>query len=179
MASRLFEKIFAPGPAKAAGARLYESAVTQARRPALYTALHAPDTVEGRFEVYSLHVSLLLLRLKGQGPAAAAVSQVLFDQFVSGLDHGLRELGVGDLTVGKKMRKLGEAFYGRVRSYDEALAALPDRVALDAVLRRTALAEDAAADSGPLGDYAAACRDALAAQATEALSDGQVSWPTP
>lgn len=177
MANTFLDRIFAPGPSKAAGARLYESAVAQSRRPALYLALGAPDTVEGRFEVYSLHVSLLLLRLKGQGAAAAAVSQVLFDHFVSGLDHGLREMGVGDLSVGKKMRKLGEAFYGRVRSYEDALAALPDPHALEAMLARTVLEGVEAADPAPLAAYAVRCRDLLAGQPTEALADGQVTWP--
>ena len=179
MANTFLDRIFAPGPAKAAGARLYESAVARSRQPALYLGLGAPDTVEGRFEIYSLHVSLLLLRLKGQGAPAAAVSQVLFDRFVSSLDHSLRELGVGDLTVGKKMRKLGEAFYGRVRSYEDALAALPDTAALEAVLTRTALDGVEGADPAPLAAYAISCRSGLAAQSTETLAGGQVTWPAP
>lgn len=177
MANTFLDRIFAPGPAKAAGARLYESAVAQSRRPGLYLELGAPDSVEGRFEVYSLHVSLILLRLKGQGASAAAASQVLFDHYISALDHSLRELGVGDLSVGKKMRKLGEAFYGRVRSYEDALAALPDRAALEAVIARTVLEGVEAADPASLAAYAIGCRDHLAGQSTDLLAQGQVTWP--
>lgn len=179
MANTFLDRIFAPGPAKAAGARLYEAAVAQSRQPDLYLRLGAPDTIEGRFEVYSLHVALLLLRLKGQGAAAAAASQVLFDQFVSNLDHGLREIGVGDLTVGKKMRKLGEAFYGRVRSYEDALAALPDDAALKALIGRTILEGVEGVDPAVLAAYAAACHDRLSTQETDALAGGAVAWPAP
>ncbi len=108
-----------PGPARTAGARLYAAVVAQARQPALYAVLGAPDTPDGRFEVYTLHVLLVLARLKGQGPRAAHASQALFDAYLSGLDHGLRELAVGDLSVGKTMRKLGEAFYGRGQGLDD------------------------------------------------------------
>ena len=179
MAISFLEKIFAPGSGKAAGARLYEAVVAQARRPGLYTDLGAPDTGEGRFEVYSLHVALLLLRLKSQGAAASAVSQVLFDRFVSGLDHGLREMGVGDLSVGKKMRKLGEAFYGRVRAYEDALAVLPERTVLDELLIRTVYAEAEAegAQAAALGDYVVACRATLLAQEIGDLVSGRVEWP--
>ena len=109
--------MFKPRPARL-GEALYEAATRQARQPAFYERLGAPDTVEGRFELYSLHVVLLLNRLKGEGDAA----QALFDTYVSALDHTLREMGVGDLTVPKKMRKLGEAFYGRAKAYQAALA---------------------------------------------------------
>jgi len=171
--------MFAPSAAKAAGARLYEAVVAQARTPALYSGLGAPDTIEGRFELYSLHVALILMRLKGQGVAATAASQALFDRYVSGLDHGLREIGVGDLSVGKKMRKLGEAFYGRVLSYEEAVGHLPDNEALAAVIQRTVLAGDETADPRPLCAYVAACRAGLAAQATDDVAAGRVAWPAP
>src|SRR5688572_19538557 len=112
----LFDRLFRPRPARAAGAALYAAVVDQARVPALYEALRVPDTVEGRFEIYSLHVVLILDRLRGQGQQAAETSQHLFDTYVKALDDALRELGVGDLSVGKKMRKLGEAFFGRAKS---------------------------------------------------------------
>jgi cytochrome b pre-mRNA-processing protein 3 len=179
MPSSFLERMFAPSAAKAAGARLYEAVVAQARMPALYSRLGAPDTIEGRFELYSLHVALILLRLKGQGAEASASSQALFDHYVSGLDHGLREMGVGDLSVGKKMRKLGEAFYGRMLSCEEAVADLPDTAALAALIRRTVLAGDDAADPQPLCAYVVACRERLAAQSTNDVAAGRVAWPAP
>jgi cytochrome b pre-mRNA-processing protein 3 len=173
----LFDRLFRRRPARAAGRSLYASVVEQARTPALYADLGAPDTVEGRFEIYTLHVVLLLDRLKRQGAAAAETAQSLFDTYVAQLDHALRELGVGDLSVGKKMRRLGEAFYGRVKSYEQAFAELPATAELEAVLGRTVYAE---ADTAPgaLAAYVLAQRDALARQPLEGLLAGRARWGT-
>jgi len=169
-------RLFSPRPAVLAGRRLYASAAAQARSPAFYAAMGAPDTVEGRFELYSLHVALLLRRLKGQGPQAAETAQGLFDAYVQALDDALREMGVGDLSMGKKMRKLGEAFYGRVKNYDEAFAALPDTGPLAAIIGRTVMAETGA-ETGPLVDYAVAAMARLQAEPLETLLQGDPSWP--
>src|SRR5687767_13690321 len=107
----MLKRLFKPRPSQLAGSALYARVVAQARTPALYADLGAPDTTEGRFELYSLHVYLLLERLKDQGPQAAETAQALFDTYLSALDNALREMGVGDLSVGNRMRKLGEAFY--------------------------------------------------------------------
>ena len=86
-------KLFKPRPAQAAGRALYARVVEQSRSPALYAELGAPDTVEGRFELYSLHVVLLLDRLRRQGEQAAEVSQSLFDTFVSSRRRGWPRVG--------------------------------------------------------------------------------------
>jgi len=172
-------RLFSPRPAVIAGRRLYAAAAAQARQPAFYVTMGAPDSVEGRFELYTLHVALVLRRLKGQGPQAAETAQGLFDTYVKALDDALREMGVGDLSMGKKMRKLGEAFYGRVKNYDEAFAALPDAAPLAAIIGRTVLMGDAAADSEPFVDYAKAAMAALDSQPLETLLQGDVSWPIP
>ena len=93
------QRLLRPGPARADGARLYAATVAQARAPALYAELGAPDTPDGRFEVYTLHVLLVLGRLKGEGPRAGAAAQALFDSYLSGLDHGLREREVAAKMV--------------------------------------------------------------------------------
>ncbi|MGA0600478.1 ubiquinol-cytochrome C chaperone family protein [Caulobacter sp. KR2-114] len=169
----LFDRLLAKGPVKTAARRLHESAVAQGRLPELYLDLGAPDTVEGRFEMLTLHVILLIDRLKDE-PDAAGVRQALFDTYVRDLDGALREMGVGDLSVGKKMRKLGEAFYGRAKAYDAAFRALPDTAPLADVASRTALG---GADGAPLAGYIRAVRETLAAQPTAALADGDVIWP--
>jgi cytochrome b pre-mRNA-processing protein 3 len=169
-------RLFSPRPAVLAGRRLYAAGVAQARLPAFYADLGAADTVEGRFEVYTLHVALLLRRLKGQGAAAAEVGQALFDAYVRGLDDALREMGVGDLSVGKKMRRLGEAFYGRIKNYDEALDALPDRAPLQAVIARTVLV-GCPDRAGPFALYAAAAARALDSQSLADLLEGAPAWP--
>lgn len=172
------ERWLRPGPARSAGARLYAATVGQARAPAIYAELGAPDTPDGRFEVYTLHVLMVLARLKGQGPRAAQVSQALFDAYLSGLDHGLRELAVGDLAVGKTMRKLGEAFYGRGQALEKALAA-PDRGELAALLTRTVRGGEAGADVAALTSYVQRAQAALGAMSTERLLEGEIDWPAP
>jgi cytochrome b pre-mRNA-processing protein 3 len=171
----MLKRLFKPRPAEAAGRALYPLAAAQARTPALYTELGAPDTPEGRFELYSLHVYLLLARLKGEGPQAAEAGQALFDAFVKGLDDALREMGVGDLSVGKKMRRLGEAWYGRVKAYEAAVAALPDRGPLEALIARTLYA-DSPTHAPAMADYVLAQRTHLAAQPIEALLEGRATW---
>lgn len=172
----ILDRLFRPRPAQEAGRTLYAAAVAEARQPRLYADLGAPDTPEGRFELYTLHVLLLIERLRGQGPAAAEVSQALFDTYISALDHGLRELGVGDTSVGKKMRRLGEAFYGRGKSYDAAIAALPDEAPLVAFLTRTAFEGAASGRPEALARELLAKRQALAAQPLESLLAGQAGW---
>jgi cytochrome b pre-mRNA-processing protein 3 len=172
----LLDRLFRPRAARAIGQALYQRVVDQSRTPALYADIGAPDTVEGRFEIYSLHIVLLLERLRGHGEHAAEVSQALFDTYVKSLDHALREMGVGDLSVGKKMRKLGEALFGRARSYETAFHALPATELLEALLIRTIFAETDAAGAPRLAAYVIAQRAHLAGQALDRLLAGEVDW---
>lgn len=172
----LLDRLFRPRPAHTAGRKLYVQAVEQARRPALYVEFGAPDTPEGRFEIYTLHVFLLLERLQAKGERAAETGQALFDAYLRGLDDALRELGVGDLSVGKKMRRLGEAFYGRVKSYQAAFATLPDAGPLEALLARTVYDGGETACAPKLARYAVAQREALAARPLEELLKGEARW---
>ncbi len=173
----MLRRWFAPRPATVTGRKLFASLSAQARNPALYREGEAPDTPEGRFEVYVMHVVLVLHRLKGQGPQAGEISQAVFDTFLHNLDEGLRDLGVGDLSVGKKMRKLGEAIYGRVKGYDVALASLPDRATLQALVGRTLFGRDDAPQAAAFARYAAVASERLAAESLEQLYQGQFQWP--
>jgi len=182
--SAFMRGLFRPRPAKLAGRTLFELAAARARTSALYLDGGVPDTVEGRFECYALHIDLVLHRLKGQGPEAAEVGQALFDKFLDNLDEGLRDMGVGDLSVGKKMRKLGEAIYGRMKGYDAALDAIvaasvgaPDLAPLAALIGRVMFNADDAPEGQPLAAYAAACARALAAQPLEEVLAGELAWP--
>jgi len=175
----LLDRWLRPGPAKEAGQRLYAATVAAARAPELYQSLGAPDTPDGRFELYTLHVLLVLERLRSQGEPGRATAQALFDAYLSGLDNGLRELAVGDLSVAKTMRKLGEAFYGRGRALDAALAELPDRGPLQALIHRTVLGGGAELDPVPLAEYVLAARQGLAATADDRVVAGDTAWPQP
>jgi cytochrome b pre-mRNA-processing protein 3 len=175
----MLKRLFRPHPTDDVGRKLYAAVVEQARTPALYETLGAPDTVEGRFEVYSLHVVLLLDRLSEPGDQAKVTAQALFDTYVQALDHTLREMGVGDLSVGKKMRKLGEAFFGRAKSYHAAFAALPDTALLQELLGRTVYDGVDASQLPALTDYVTAQREHLAAQPIAGVLQGRVDWRRP
>ena len=99
---------------------IYGMIVTRAREPLFYRDLGVPDTVNGRFDLLLMHLWLVLRRLKSVG-SGTALSQALFDHFCADMDDNLREMGVGDLAVPKRMRAFGEAFYGRTAAYDMAL----------------------------------------------------------
>lgn len=171
----VLQRLFKPRPARQMGAALFEAVTRQARQPALYVALGVPDTATGRFELYSLHVVLVLNRLKGVGELEGEVSQALFDAYVRSLDDALRDLGVGDLSVGKKMRKLGEAFYGRAKSYDSALTGSRD--GLQALVARTLYADHPEGPVGAMVGYIERAKAALATQPVEAILAADLAWP--
>lgn len=172
----MLKRLFKPRPARLAGESLYARTVVQARSPALYAELGAPDTTEGRFELYSLHVFLLLERFKGPDERATETAQALSDTYISALDNTLREMGMGDEGVSRRMRRLGEAFYGRIRSYETALAGLPDSALLEAMLARTVYADADATPAPRLAAYIVAQRSSLAAQPLDRLCAGDVDW---
>lgn len=122
----------------------YAQIVGQAREPALYTRLAVPDTPEGRLEAVMLHVFLVLRRLKAAtgGPQAAEsetarhFAQALFDLMFQDLDRNLREMGVGDTVLGKRVKRMAKGFYGRIALYEKGLAA-DDDATLAAALAET------------------------------------------
>jgi cytochrome b pre-mRNA-processing protein 3 len=103
--------------------RLYTALVAQARAPFLFTELAVPDTREGRLESLSLHAILLLRRLQAEGAEGRALAQELFDLMFADIDQHMREWGVGDLSVGKQVKRVAETFYARASALDAGLAA--------------------------------------------------------
>ncbi len=119
---RLLQRLFAGNdPATATTHGLYNAIVAQARRPEFYLGLGAPDTLEGRFDMIIIHAVLLMRRLKREDQAAHDLSQAVFDLMFADMDRNLREMGVGDLAVGKRVKKMAQAFYGRLAAYGEGL----------------------------------------------------------
>ena len=108
---------------------LYGSVVTAARQPAFYENLGVPDTPEGRFELVALHLFLALEGLRSKGTAADGLVRRTIEAFVIDMDDCMREMGVGDLTVPKKVKRAAAAFYERAASYRRALteAGSPER----------------------------------------------------
>ncbi|MGH7118744.1 MAG: ubiquinol-cytochrome C chaperone family protein [Acetobacteraceae bacterium] len=131
------------------GFALYGAVVAAARSPAFYRDLGVPDTLDGRFDLVGLYASLLILRLETDPPLGHALAQAVFDAMFSDMDVNLREMGVGDLSVGKRVKAMWTAFHGRAQAYAAALAE-PDPSRLEAALARNvwrgkAEAKDAAA----------------------------------
>lgn len=166
----MLRNLFKSRPSRKAAERLYAAAAAQARRPAFYAEMGVPDRIDARFELYTLHVLLLILRLRDEGQVGADAAQDLFDTYVSALDNTLRELGVGDVSVGRKMRRLGEALYGRMTAY-EAVIRAGDQPALAAALARNVLESDQVTPGmTTLAAYALRSRGALAGQAFDAVT---------
>lgn len=159
----MLQNLFRSRSRQRLGEPLYDLAVRQARDPAFYRVMGVADRIDARFELYTLHVLLLVMRLRDEGERGADAAQALFDTYVSALDHALRELGVGDISVGKKMRKLGEAMYGRMTAYEPALRD-GDAAALAAGLGRNVFESEDPVAGEALAAYALASRARLSDQ---------------
>ncbi|WP_274424026.1 ubiquinol-cytochrome C chaperone family protein [Chelativorans sp. YIM 93263] len=153
---------------------LYEQIVAAARRAHFYSEWKVPDTPLGRFEVLSLHLFLFLHRLRGEEGALRDIAQEVTDTFFREVDHSLRELGVGDLGVPKRMKKLARMFYGRLASYGEAVEA-GDRVALSAAVQRNIVPDRAVWDeASELAEYLLKANAELAKVGEDALLAGNL-----
>lgn len=129
--SAFLRRLFTPPPARLAAESLYTACVGQARQPWFYKDLGVPDTVDGRFDMVVLHVFLVLDRLRDAG-GDAELQRLLQECLFADMDRSLREMGVGDLSVGKRVRDMASAYYGRLHAYE---AALQDDVDADAALQ--------------------------------------------
>jgi cytochrome b pre-mRNA-processing protein 3 len=154
---------------------LHDAAVAQSRIPTFYRDWGVPDSVEGRFELLTLHIILLLERLKDE----PAIRQGLFDTYVSDLDGALREMGVGDLSVPKRMKGLGGVFYGRAKAYDDAFRSLPDKAPLIDLIGRTIPQGAMEMDTRSLAAYVTSCRERLAVESTPGIVRGDIPWVQP
>lgn len=153
---------------------IYGMIVAQARQPDFYAALKVPDTVDGRFDMVLLHL-WMVLRVLRQGPDGEGPAQKLFDRFCTDMDDNLREMGVGDLTVPKRMQKFGEAFYGRSAAYDAALKT--GGAELAASLNRNIFNEANAAGAEQLAAYVAEALARLDGVDRAAFARGDWQFP--
>ena len=154
---------------------LYGGVAAASRAPALYASLGVPDTVEGRFEALSLHVVLSLRALRDRPPPAEEVAHALAEAFFRDLDSVLRESGVGDAKVPKRMKTLAEAFYGRARTYDGCLDARTETALAEALGRNVT----GGAPAAGLARYALAADRDLRAQDLDDLLRSGPAFPEP
>lgn len=175
----MLDKLFRPSPLKLTALRVLDAVNAAARAPELFGEGRIPDSFEGRFEAVTLFATLVLDRLAGQGPRADALGQEVFNQLFKMFDTALREVGVGDLSVGKRIRRMAEAFYGRVAAYRAALEQADD-AGLDDAVRRNVLSLQPAdpAFAAALVAHARAAHGALAGQALDDLLAGDVNLPS-
>lgn len=162
------------------------AALTQAgRHPVFYAEMGVPDTVMGRFEMISAHMVLFFRRTGRGGADLRALAQDVVDAFFEDLDHSIREIGIGDMGVPKRMKKLARMFYGRYEAYDAAIEA-GDRAALAVALGRNIhpgasaeAGEERAAGLDRLADHVFAVDAAFAAQDERDLMAGRLAVPAP
>ena len=155
--------------------KLYHSIQNQSLRPDFYYDGGARDNFSGRFEMTSLHAALAFRRLRTAGSAGKAMAQDCFDALFDGFDEALRDIGTGDLSVGKKIRMMGEAFYGRAKAYDEALSPdAPESLLTEAIMRNLGVAE---AEAPRFARYVRSVEDTLKRHQDDQLLQGEVNWP--
>ena len=155
---------------------IYGMIVTQAREPSFYRDMAVPDTVNGRFDLLVLHLWLVLRRLR-TAEGGPGLSQALFDRFCSDMDDNLREMGVGDLTVPKRMQAFGEAFYGRTAAYELALEAGDEPLAQ--ALCKNILNGEGIENARRLAHYAKATITRLDQQDEAAILAASWKFPVP
>jgi cytochrome b pre-mRNA-processing protein 3 len=162
-----------------AGFMLYGAAVAAARDPYLYATLGVPDTLDGRFDLVGLYACLLIRRLRHAPDPGPALAQAVFDAMFADMDTNLRELGVGDMSIGKRVRAMWEAFHGRAAAYEAALAESDDANLAEAIARNVWRG-----DVPPAGGAAALARLAraqeahLAAQPIDPIQRGAADFLT-
>ena len=162
------------------GAWIYNAIVDQARRPQFYESLDVPDTIDGRFDLIVLHAGMYLPRLKAVRSEGKALAQAAFDQMFVNFEHNLRELGVGDMGVPRRVKGMLSAFYGRVTAYDSAIRD-GDTAALRAALQRNVYrgAEVDPPKLDALATYVRAAYEALKAADDTDILAGTFAWPAP
>ena len=174
----MLARLFRRKPFVREGHALYTAAVEAARQPVYYLELGVADTLEGRFDLFGLHVALLIRRLRHDGEAAGRdLAQAVFDAMFSDMDLNLREMGVGDMSIGKRVKRMWEAFHGRAQAYEAALDGGDSVAMADALARNIWAGAPPEGAAIRLAARAFALDAALAGQPMEALRQGQVVFP--
>lgn len=159
---------------------LYRAIVAQARKSDFYSRFGVPDTLDGRFDMIILHAFLVMRRLGRIGGEGPALSQALFDLLFADMDNSLREIGVGDLSVGKKVKLMAQAFYGRVEAYEAGLKA-SDPAVLRMALTRNLYGTVSPPNDGPeaMAAYIRRADAVLALQPDTEIMAGKPAFSPP
>ena len=157
--------------------KLYAQIVAQARQPVFYTDYKIPDDVNGRFELLILHSYMLFHRLRPEDEKTRVIGQAVFDRFFQDMDDSLRERGIGDLSIPKKIKKMAQAFYGRVEAYDTAREDGPDALALALSRNFFPESEEKQPQTDGLADYVYKSDAHLLGLSAKSIASGVLSYP--
>jgi cytochrome b pre-mRNA-processing protein 3 len=157
--------------------RQYQALTAAARMPDIYERLNVPDTVMGRFEMLSIAMILFFRRTRTSPTSGQEIAQEIVDAFFQDIDYSIRELGIGDNTVPKRMKKLAGMFYGRLEAYSAALDTGDlDRLAV--ALKRNIHPETSAEiDMSGLAHWMSAAETHLSALPEETIATGMATFP--
>jgi len=163
------KSLFTPDPIRQQAHDAYLRIVAQARNPVFYTGWHAPDTLDGRFDVIVLHVFLIWSRCEEKPAFCRALTELFF----ADMDRSLREMGASDTGVGKRVKAMAQAFYGRLKAYKYAME---DEAALAEALRRNVWRQRPVSSEAvsSLAAYMRRNREALRAQPVDDIVHGQI-----
>ena len=168
--------MFRRSPMSEPAQQLYQTIVGHARRPEFYLKAAVPDSLDGRFDMIALHAFFVMYHLKRDQGEGRALSQELFDVMFAQIDQGLRQAGVGDLGISKRVKAMVCAYYGRVRAYERGVAA-EDAVLEDALRRNLYRAAEPAPETLALMvDYVRRQTRAVAAQPVANLLAGRLRF---
>lgn len=175
-----FAKLFQRSdPVEAAARQLYGAVVAKARDPAFYATLSVPDTVNGRFDMMVIHAMLVLRRLRGGGAAADRTGKALLELLFKDMDQSLREMGVGDMGIGRHIKRMAKALFGRAQAYEAGLGG-------DLALLKAALIENLYRSATPrpddadrMAEYMRRAAAHAEPQAVAAILAGQIDLGTP
>jgi cytochrome b pre-mRNA-processing protein 3 len=166
----IFKRFFVKKPDHASA--LYAAIVAAARQPKFFADWAVPDTVDGRFDILVLHMFLVLRRMKNDTPE---LCQQITDLFFKDMDRSLREMGVGDLSVGKKVRKMAEAFHGRLNAYAKSID--QDEASLIEALQRNVYGGAINPHAKELAHWVKSATGKLATQTTSSIQDAKLVFP--
>lgn len=155
---------------------LYASLTQASRAPVFYATLGVPDTVEGRFDMLTLHAVLILERLKQLPPPADDFAQDFVDDLFRRFDGTLREMGIGDISVPKRMKRIASHFMGRAKAYHDAITSGDE--AMGAALARNVFDDESRIEAGSaLNQYVNATRQVLLKTDFESIAAAAIPWP--
>jgi cytochrome b pre-mRNA-processing protein 3 len=173
----LLKRLFSRTPRTNPVRSVYEAIVALARQPVLYTDLAVPDTLDGRFDMIILHADAVVAHMQAGGDDDQEFAQNLIDEVFRDMDRSLREMGVGDMGVGKRVKKMATVYYGRADAYARARSQGGDDLA-DAILRNVyASNEVRAQEAARLAGYDRSLREAVATADRQAIRSGKLDLP--